>query len=245
MTDVNSPANNSQAGSSPAEVKTDGAVQHQQTAQPSPATLNPTEPQPNQHVPYERFKEVNESAKQYKERLAAYEAKKQVYTVYEQLDEALKNDPALAEDVKKVLEKKFGRQEQAQQNSQAQQQPQVTDYQRVTYDRYVDDFNRIMDTEKIPDEYRQKIFSLLVQEAGQVNPTALNSYDRGLVTKAFDSIKPMFAGIKQQERETYVQQKKNDAVPASASGQGATQTQSFGDRNSRQSYIAQALKAGS
>ena len=80
-----------------AEVESDPAQQEVEGTQ-SAETLN-TDSQDNElpeSIPYERFKEVNDKSKAYKEQLDEYESKKELLEIYGNFDRRLKEDPEKA-----------------------------------------------------------------------------------------------------------------------------------------------------
>lgn len=199
-----------------------------------------------EHVPYGRFKEVNDKQREYAQKLEEYKAKEELYAAVEQFDSLLQQDSDLRETVEKAL-KQAAEGKKTQQAQQAQTQQQLTDYQRVTYDRYTMDFQAKMKAEGIPEKHHERVMSMVYSEAGKLNPNALNQYDPSLLDKAYAQVSDFLSGIKQQANSQYVETKKGDETPPSATKSGATpiKTQQFNGRGDRMSYLANGLKAGS
>ena len=197
-------------------------------------------------VPYSRFKEVNDAKREYEEKLKSFEGiNPELYQAYSQFDQVLSEQPELVEAIKEKMSQGMSAQ-QATQEAQAEQAQGPTDYQRVTYDRYMTELDQVLDGEGIPEAHWQDVKAIVQNKAVQLNPYALNQYDAKLVKKAYDGVKTLFDGIRRNERESYVKQGKENNVPESGSASGSTAkpVHRFKDRNERVAYAAQYLREG-
>jgi hypothetical protein len=227
------------AGSSPADV----TVEPSPTPDAKPAEALKTDEKVSEAVPYSRFKEVNDAKREYEEKLKSYEkVNPELYDSYSKFDELLGSNPQLAEKVKEIIVSGLAPQQQAHPQYQG-----PSDYQRMAYDNYTRDFETLMESEGIPTEQKERVFTLVSQEALKANPYALNRYDPKLVGKAYAGVKSLFDGIRQKERESYVKDKQKDDVPASGSETGSAprKVQKFHSREERIAYMKEHLRAGS
>lgn len=242
--DVNSQLDSVESTESQEQVNVDDQVTE-------PAEALNTEGNENrlpEHVPYSRFKEINDKYREYSEKLKSFEERENLYKIVEQFNDTLEKDPELQKSVQEALRQSQARMQStntAANPQQGQQQNQLSDYQRVTLDRYNMDLQSKLKAEGIPEKHHERVVNLIYSEAGKLNGNALNQYDPSLVDKAYANISDFFNGIKQQATSEYVNQKKGDVTPASATKSGAAPIKShkFSGRGDRAAFLASGLSA--
>ena len=212
-------------------------------ADTSAETLKTEVEQHETHVPYDRFKEVNERAKKAEDSLKIYEEKKALIEASEQLNQMISANPALYAEIENAL-KKYG----SPQSHQIQQQIQSGDplAQQVALNMYVGEFNRMSAEDKVPEGLKPYYFEFAKNELMKINPQPLANFNLGLVGQAYSAAKKHIDSIRQAELASYVTEKKADAsIPASGSSTGAPPVHKveLKNQNSRSEYMANALKA--
>lgn len=205
-----------------------------------------------EHIPYERFKEVNEAKKALEERLSGLgdDFDPQLYKSYADFDKLLVEKPELYEKVRSVLEG-------SNQNEQGQVDPmqtltkeieglkasQVQMLQKEMYQSYVNEYNK---HESSLEGYSDKAKETISEMAGQLflaktgnNPYGANN--SGLVGKAFDEAKQKFDAIRSDILGGYSQDKATNSpvIPKGAPVQ-EQKAEILGDKKG--AYIAEALR---
>lgn len=207
--------------------------QSAQTQQPAEALNTGIEERIPSHIPYERFKEVNEQLKGWKQ----YEGKQELIDSYVKFDEFLSGNPQAMQAIKMALQMAQGEPQ--------QEQPMGT-AQKLAYDNYVGEFERFLGENQIPEELKPVAYSIVESLLLRMNPDPLNNYDMGTMKKALAAVKNLFEQIHRTKQATYIEEKRKDSVPPSPSRNGVAPMQGqpkFTSREDRMKALAEGLTA--
>lgn len=241
----------------------------QETPQPPEEALN-TGDQPvektreAQHIPYERFQEVNNRLKELQE--------SEDYIGFQRLKEALDRDAQFADFFQNSVASYFQklRDGQAQNQSQdpfAQYPKEIADslrkqamleqqvqqlvtqnqaaQQQANYQQYINRFNEKVDKLELSDPWKNFYQQQVALVMSAMNPNALQAYDQALLDKAFQLVDQELKGLQRAERSSYIADKTKDKTPAStsASGSPAQTTTRLRSAEDRASMVAELMKA--
>jgi len=244
-----SPTQSQPAQSQTSQTPPPGALNTDQSANPIPET-----------IPYQRFKEVNDSLKSYKDREATWKS-------YEMLDQVLDQRPDLVMVLgqalginPQVLAQQMGYQQPQQpqqqlQNVQFQQQlqPQFQQQQAAPSDpvlrenMYRTTFREKAKADNIPQELIPELESYAQYLLMQKNPDPLGNFNLGMLDEVYVSMKGMIDKITNTKAASYLTQKQTNGVPPSTSKTGApvsAQPQKIVGQESRASRLAQLMTTG-
>jgi len=209
------------------------------TEEAAPAEAKNTEtPGP---IPYERFKEVNEQAKQFKE---AYEELNQLkasqdWAGFQALKNKLDQDQAYAQwfveqhqraawiaqqqedPYAQYPEEIAGPLRKTQMLEQTVQQliaENLSQKQQSVFQQYRSTLAE--KTKGLPEHWRGYVERRALELGGQMNPNALAQFDPKLIDHVYESVSQEVEAIRRAERGSYVTEKKNDKLPVSSSGSG-------------------------
>jgi len=203
----------------------------------SAETKNTETPGP---IPYDRFKEVNEQAKQFKEAAEELDKLKQSqdYQGYKALKQKLDEDQAYAQWFVEQHQKSAWQGQQADPYADYPEEiagplrktqmleAQVQQLQAVTQNQQQEGvFNQYRaalseKTKDMPEHWKGYVERRALEIGRQMNPNALATYDEKLVNNVFETVSQEVEAIRRAERGSYVVEKKNDKLPVSSSGSG-------------------------
>jgi hypothetical protein len=208
----------------------------QDSVESSAETLNTGNTQ--SHVPYERFKEVNEQARQYKK---AHEA-------FEVLEALAAQSPEFAAEFQATVEKHTTKRQQPQTQKakpESSQSPEISSLMEEVQmmkvernvDRYVEDYEAL--AKDIPAQLRAAFderVAITLRENG-----GINRYDQNLLKSAFNETRNLYKGV--IEVLTPKQQPKAGNIPSQVTGPGAVKTPNFMNDREVVQFIANGLRA--
>jgi hypothetical protein len=218
-------------------------AQGSQTLATSAETLKTESEVHESHVPYERFKEVNDKYRKIAEETKQYLENKAFYESYEKFDQMLAAKPELMEAIQKALLNQG-----TVQSEQVQQAIQQGDplAQQVAYNMYISEFNRIAQAKGIPEKLMPYYGEFTRAELLKINPYPLANFNLQMLPVAFENAAKHIDAIRMDEKATYVENKKSDAaIPASGttSASSPTRNEQLDTQDKRRDYIANALRA--
>lgn len=204
------------------------------TTEPSAETKKTEEVVEGQHVPYERFKEVNEKAKQAAQELEEYKRKADIYKAYEELDNAMQSNPVLNDKVNEIivafnkgeLTKKEMKEaiEDVQSEVSTSQDPTLKE---ISFNMYNNEFMSLASKDFTDPKDIEKIGQATEIFLNNMYPNALNAYKRGLMPKAYQEAKKFLTSFADNRIKSYVSEKKEVSVPTSKPGAVASTEKEF------------------
>jgi len=221
----------------------------------SSAETKKTEPGP---IPYNRFKEVNDELKSLKE--------SQDWQGYTKLKQALESDPRFSEYFTKTISSFYNNTgnkpeevedlyseypeeiaEPLRKTKQLEETVQnLTNYlanqkQEVVFNQYKSSFNEKM--KDVPEHWRAFVEKRAYEIGGSINKNALAQYDNTLVDKVWEMVNKEIETIRRSERESYINEKKNDKLPVSSKGPAGNVNRIPQTENERTQLVEELLKA--
>jgi len=246
--DVNNEATPTSSDSSTDQGDVSGGSETQDLSSADSLNTDASEGNTETHVPYERFKTVNEELKEARERADKYstfEGKEDLVKTYETFDNILAQNPELARKVKDILVVE-GERMAAEGVTQTPQpgNPQLT--QQLAYGMYLNRYSELARTNEVPDDLNDEMQKFTQQELLAINSDPLNRFDLTTMDKAFKNAQKRMDKILKIDRSRYVKEKQGDKTPASGtkSGTPPAKTEKFNSQQDRASFIANALKHG-
>lgn len=174
-----------------------------------------------EHIPYAEYKTVNDQLQELSQKYQTYEQNKAMYDSYAGFDQVLMQNPELLQIIQEKLAEINGPGQQGQEQAQ-QQQPNTA--QQLAYDTYLGEFDRFAQTEQVPAELKDTVLNLVKGFLLQRNPDPLNNYNMGTLKQALQDTKNLMDHIWKTKQASYIGEKKQTEVPATASKNGAAPT---------------------
>jgi hypothetical protein len=222
------------------------AVAQEQTNDYNEASLDPSAETLNAEnargpIPVDRFNEVinqrnrerDESSakiKEFEQKIQSYEAKKDVYSAYERLDEMIGQNPAAQQAFQKFLQSEFA------QNGQGNQPPDQMDprmqealqaaqtalqtSQNIVLNQYQSDLTSFLESEGIEKELLPLVQNIAQESLLKYNQNPLGGYDKVSAQKALADVKKFMDKVYHSRQTQYTKQKQQDQTPPSASKDG-------------------------
>jgi hypothetical protein len=234
---VNESAEISVAESTPAEDQSVGSEEKSESAE-SAETLNTekAETKTESHVPYDRFKSVNEKYKEAKEQLDALKPLQEFETL-------LNQDEKLYKQVEEYLTKTYGQGEVQQEVDEVGQlRSTVTNLVRQTnISKYQAEFDKM--TDGMNDAQRAALERLTDIEMYRLSSAPYDQYNPKALKKAFEAAKQVLDPLIANGQAELVNEKSSESVPATSStGAPVKETETYGTQEERSAALAKLLK---
>lgn len=205
----------------------------------SAETLNTdAEPENESHVPYNRFKEVNEERKRYKEEIEAMAELKQ-------FSEALEKDPELAKKLEEAIQEYSGMNE---------EQAVLPDEDRIAklesrlqskeqeeiFKSYQSEFKDLV--KDVPETQKEILFTLTSSIAATMHKDPYTQHVPGLVENAYKKAKEQVDKIVKTGQAELVDEKISDSVPTSVTGSPVKEDVKLENQEDRSRVLSNMLK---
>lgn len=246
--DVNTQTNGQATGTESSPVQGQQTGFESQTLDQSAGTLNAdvTGEAPKQ-IPYERFQEVNERMKLYKDQAGMlqqqFEAANQNLTTFRQFEEFLTQNPVIAEKFKEVViaNSSGNGADLNQALSPLFQQVQTMGSQltRLNENQYVSQFSQIIGQDRDIAPFAKEMEFLVRNQMAQV-PGVLNDYRPELLQGAYQQARMIVDAIRRGSSTAYAGAKNSVTVPPTA-GTGASapaENKVYGSTQAREVALA-------
>lgn len=189
-----------------------------------------------QHVPYDRFKEVNEKYKTAAQELENYKSKAEIYKAYEELDNAMQMSPELNEKVNEIIvaynKGELTKKEMKEAINDIKDDAGVVaqdngTLKEISFNMYNNEFMNLAQKDFQDAKDIETIGKATEIILNQMYPNALDSYKRGLMPKAYSQAKQLFTSFADRRLQGYVSEKKETSIPASKPGAIASTEKEF------------------
>lgn len=212
------------------EVKETSSSNDQVQATDKSADSLNTEEKKSEHVPYNRFKEVNDKYRSTEKELNEYKSKMKYW---ESVNNVVEKNPMFTERLNGLIDdlnagKLTPKQEkQVEQMVKEQQEvvskdPRVDElyqkYQRDTFNKYDGDFKTLANKDFEDPEDIAMVGKMLTDIINKEHPNALDQYDPNLVSKYYAVAKSKVDALIKRQMDKYIKTKASDDIPTNKPG---------------------------